>query len=76
MRLSTKILAFVVFLCFVWLLWLAYFVLYPQLLLMSKSDYSSHDQACREQGRGRLVTVNGSPVGCTGDPTAYTGSLH
>jgi cytochrome c-type biogenesis protein CcmE len=39
------------------------------------SSYEQHDQDCITQDRGRLITVNGFAVGCTGDATNYRGSL-
>lgn len=76
MKTSTRVIWLIVLAGLLGLLWLARFVIYPQLLLMSKADYSTQDAICIAEGRGRLVTVNGSPVGCTADPTRYTGSAY
>ena len=75
MKLSTKLIWFAVLAAFLYLLWLALFVIYPQLTLMTNS-YELHDAVCQEQGRGQAVINNGLPVGCTGDPTNYRGGIY
>lgn len=75
MKLSTKLIWFAVLAAFLWLIWLLYFVIGPQLTLMTNS-YEVHDLVCQEQGRGQAVINNGTPVGCTGDPTNYTGAIY
>lgn len=74
-KLSTKLIWFVILAAFLYLLWLALFVIYPQLTLMTNS-YEVHDAACQGQGLGQAVISNGSPIGCTGEPTNYRGGIY